>query len=114
MLDTYFLFQNHLEQKELIQALVQGNTSAKEKIQTSCYADCVLAKWLHTDAERNRDALHQVDSVCNHCERFQELANEIVLLSHKGQADLAVVLHNGQLYAETSTRFLAKLVELHG
>jgi hypothetical protein len=114
MLDTYYLFQNHLEQKDLIQALVQGNTGVKEKIQTSCYEDCVLAKWLHTDANRNRNALHQIDSVCNHCERFQEVANEIVLLSHRGQTDKAVILQKGQLYAETSARFLAKLVDLHG
>jgi hypothetical protein len=113
MLDTYCLFQNHIEQKYLIQDLVQGNASAKEKIQTSCYEDCPLAKWLHTEAKQHRNSLHKINSVCNHCERFQEVANQIVLFSHVGQTEKAIDLHKGPQYAESSAKFLAKLVDMH-
>jgi hypothetical protein len=114
MLHKTVLMQNHLEQKNCIQAFVQGNRNEKEKIQTDCYSACILAKWLHEEAEHNKDVLNKINAVCNLCEQFMEAASQIVQFTDRGKTDLArTALQDGQLYAEASDKFQRNLENFH-
>lgn len=106
--------QTHLEQKDRIEAYVNGKSNEKSGVFMRCNSDWKLSLCPHGIGEKLSRDTNLLDSICSSCNRFHDAVYQIVLLTDLGKNQIAkTVLQTGKKYETASEEFQKNLAELH-
>ncbi|MDH2915831.1 MAG: hypothetical protein PXX77_03040 [Gallionella sp.] len=106
--------QTHLDQKDRIEAYVNGTSNQKSGVFMRCNSDWKLSLCPHGIGEKLSRDTALLDSICSSCDHFHDAVYQVVLLKDLGKNQIAkTILQTGKMYAEASEEFQKNLAELH-
>ncbi len=112
--DGIAAIQEHLEQKESLKDYFCARTKQIPDVPLKCYSECRVAQWVHSEYVKECANRALIDSACQRCEEFHEIASQSVLLTQRDLPEpVSDVLKSALDFESASRNFQAALAKLY-
>jgi len=112
--DGITAIQEHLEHIGLLKDYLCARTKKIPDIPLTCYAECQVAQWKHSENFKECANRALIDTACKRCEEFHEIASQSVLLTKRDLPEpVSVVLQSALDFQNASKSYQLALAELY-
>jgi hypothetical protein len=106
--------QVHLDHIARLKDYLCARTKEIPDVPMTCYSECLVAQWSHSENGKECANRKLLDSVCKRCEEFHELAAQLVLLTKMDLPEPVLeVVQSALKFGSASSSFQTELAELH-
>ena len=106
--------QEHLEHVARLKAYLCAETREIPDVPLACYAECQVAQWMHSETVKECANPGLIESACERCREFHEIASQSVMLTERDQPEpVADVLQSALDFQNASKGFQNALAALH-
>lgn len=106
--------QEHLGHLATLKDYLCARTKEIPAVPFTCYPECQVAQWLHSESVKECGNHALIESVCERCEEFQAVAAQSVQLTKMDVPEpVSDVLQSAQEFEDASSRFQSALADLH-
>jgi hypothetical protein len=106
--------QEHLEHMARLKQYLCAETREIAEVPLTCYAECQVARWMHSEMIKECANSKLIESVCERCKEFHEIASQSVVHVQRNQPEpVSIVLQSALDLQRASKSFQQALAELH-
>ena len=106
--------QVHLDHIARLKGYLCAETKEIPDIPLTCYSECQTAKWSYSENVKECANRKLIDSVCERCEEFHEIATQSVLLAKMDMPEpVSEVIQSVLDLENASSNFQTALAELY-
>jgi hypothetical protein len=106
--------QEHLEHLARLKDYLCARTKEIPDLPLACYPECRVAQWLHSENVKECGNRALIESACQRCEEFHQIAAQSVQLTKMDVPEpVSDVLQSALDFENASSRFQMALADLH-
>ena len=106
--------QQHLEHLGRLKDYLCARTKEIPDLPLACYPECPVAQWAHSENVKECGNHALIESACERCKGFHEIAAQSVLLTKMDVPEpVSEVLQSALDFENASSRFQMALADLH-
>lgn len=106
--------QVHLNHLDRLKEYLCAETKEMPDIPLTCHAECLIARWMHGEDVKECANKKLIESVCERCHEFHELATQSVLFTTMDVSEpVADVIQSAIDLENASNCFQRALADLH-
>jgi hypothetical protein len=108
------VIQEHLDHIARLKDYLCAETKEIPDIPLTCYSECQVAQWAHSEIVKECANCKLIDSVCKRCEEFHAIAAQSVLDTKMDMPEpVAEVIQSAMNFESASNSFQTASAELH-